>query len=242
MPEKSRQVLFVGFGENELGKARRALRGTDLTIKYVRKGSSALKMINEGDVAVVVDRVRKNSGDAGLGILQKVRASAPHVRLVAALDPADSFNQNRVRELGALPLIGPTDANVLKVTLLDLFRQRQPASESLSSASADDLLPGARRIAATEAKNNFAGVLDGVMRGEEVIITKHNSAKAVVLSVEKFRELSKGSSPDLGALTAEFNTRLERMQRPQVRAAIQSAFDASPEDLGRVALAAARPR
>ena len=46
--------------------------------------------------------------------------------------------------------------------------------------------------------------------------------------------------PQLNALKAEFDRLLERMQRPGAREAMQSAFEATPDELGEAAVAAAR--
>ena len=106
-----------------------------------------------------------------------------------------------------------------------------------------NILPGtAAQIPATVAKNNFGSILDDVMRGRDVVITKHNSPKAVVMSVERFSALARASSPDLTALAADFDARLARMQTPKIRGAIQAAFDASPGELGRAALKQFRSR
>jgi antitoxin Phd len=103
--------------------------------------------------------------------------------------------------------------------------------------------PGtAAQIPATVAKNNFGSILDDVMRGRDVVITKHNSPKAVVMSVERFSALVRASSPDLTALAADFDARLARMQTPKVGGAMQAAFDASPDELGRAALKQFRSR
>ena len=107
---------------------------------------------------------------------------------------------------------------------------------SLVSALAVSYIP------ATQAKNQFASVLEDVMQGRDVVITKHNSPKAVVMSVERFNALAKASSPDLSALSADFDARLARMQTPAVRTALQAAFDASPDELGRAALHPVRSR
>ena len=106
-----------------------------------------------------------------------------------------------------------------------------------------NILPGtAAQIPATVAKNNFGSILDDVMRGRDVVITKHNSPKAVVMSVERFNALARASSPDLTALAADFDARLARMQTPKVSGAMQAAFDASPDELGRAALKQFRSR
>jgi prevent-host-death family protein len=93
---------------------------------------------------------------------------------------------------------------------------------------------------ASEAKNRFAMVLDKVSKGQEVFITKHNAPKAVVISVEKFRELSAATTSVLDRLTAEFDARLARMQTSEAQSAMERAFNASSIDLGRAALRTAR--
>ena len=51
---------------------------------------------------------------------------------------------------------------------------------------------------------------------------------------------SDASRPQLNALNAEFDLLPERMQRPGAREAMQSAFQATPHELGEAAVAAAR--
>lgn len=97
-------------------------------------------------------------------------------------------------------------------------------------------------IPASEAKNRFASVLECVSKGQQVFITKHNSTKAVVMSVEKYRSLSAATTSLLDKLTAEFDARFERMQTPAVRLGMRQAFDATPDKLAKSAVKAARAR
>jgi NAD+--asparagine ADP-ribosyltransferase len=46
----------------------------------------------------------------------------------------------------------------------------------------------------------------------------------------------------LDELTEEFDALLERMQTTRAKAGVAAAFDAAPEELGRAAVKAARPR
>jgi hypothetical protein len=46
----------------------------------------------------------------------------------------------------------------------------------------------------------------------------------------------------IDSLRAEFDSLLERMQGPDARKAMEDVFNASPEQLGKAALAAARKR
>lgn len=98
-------------------------------------------------------------------------------------------------------------------------------------------------MTSTEAQNGFGRMLDAVARHKTVLITKHNVTQAVVISAERYRELMpQAEAPSLDALTAEFDEMLARMQTPESRAAMRDAFGASPEELGRAAVAAARKR
>lgn len=50
---------------------------------------------------------------------------------------------------------------------------------------------------------------------------------------------SDASHPQLEKLRAEFDLLLQRMQRPGAREAMQAAFEATPQQLGRAAVATA---
>jgi prevent-host-death family protein len=100
----------------------------------------------------------------------------------------------------------------------------------------------ASAVTATEAKKQFARILEDVLRGAAVVITKHDAPKAILLSVDEFTALTKTADSTLDTLTAEFDALYARMQTPRARAAMQAAFEASPPALGRAAVAAARRR
>ena len=80
------------------------------------------------------------------------------------------------------------------------------------------------------------------MQGSTVVITKHDSPKAVLISMEQFNALRRAPQLKLDALSERFDALLERMQTPQARAGMKAAFHASPAQLGKAALAAARNR
>ena len=95
-------------------------------------------------------------------------------------------------------------------------------------------------MTSTEAQNAFGRVLATVARDGTVLIKKHNVTQAVVMSVDRYEQLTRGETPSLDALTAEFDAMLERMQTPEVRAGIRAGLAASPAELGQAALAAAQ--
>ena len=107
--------------------------------------------------------------------------------------------------------------------------------------------PGAARgdaltVTATEAKTRFGPLLETAMRGGAVVITRHHTPKAVLLSMEAFEALGGVRPPDLRALTGEFDALLDRLQTPASRKALKAAFDAPPNELGRLAAASQRRR
>lgn len=97
-------------------------------------------------------------------------------------------------------------------------------------------------VAATRFKNEFGTIFEQATIDGAVAITKHNTPKAVLLSFAEFEALTKASAPELDELTDEFDELLERMQTPDAKVAMAAAFDATPEQLGRAAAKAARPK
>src|SRR6185295_7492311 len=85
-------------------------------------------------------------------------------------------------------------------------------------------------VAATRFKNEFGTIFE------------HNTPKAVLLSYAEFEALTKASTPALDDLSDQFDQLLERMQTPQAKSAMASAFDATPDQLGRAAVKAARAK
>jgi len=98
------------------------------------------------------------------------------------------------------------------------------------------------RISATVAKNEFGRILESVIQGGTVVITKHDAPKAVLLSINQFDALRRANQVKLDTLSGEFDALLARMQTPAARAGMKAAFGASPKQLGKAAVAAARKR
>ncbi len=97
-------------------------------------------------------------------------------------------------------------------------------------------------ITASQAKNEFGRVLERVIRGGAVVITKHDAPKAVLISFEDFQVMSAGSEPSLDVLDREFDALLARMQTPRARRAMTKGFAASGKAMGKAAVAAVRGR
>lgn len=95
-------------------------------------------------------------------------------------------------------------------------------------------------FSATDAQNNFGRVLQRVDRGEAVYITRYGEPEAVVVSAERYRELSGEAAPDLGKLTREFDAMVARMQTEEAEAGFDALFAMDAAALGKAALESAR--
>ena len=106
----------------------------------------------------------------------------------------------------------------------------------------DDRLGVAFTVTATDVKNEFGRVLEKVIQGGIVVITKHDQPKAVLISVREFNALTNANRIKLDTLSGEFDALLARMQTPAARAGMKAAFDASPKQMGKAAVRVARKR
>lgn len=97
-------------------------------------------------------------------------------------------------------------------------------------------------VTATDAKKEFGRLLDMVLQGGLVVITRHEAPKAVLLSLDEFNAFTEATERTLDRLSDEFDALLARMQTPKARAGMKAAFGASPKQLGRAAITAARKR
>ncbi len=82
--------------------------------------------------------------------------------------------------------------------------------------------------------------MEQAIRDHTVVITRHNVPKAVLLSVERYRDLASAESTALDSLTDEFDTMLARMQTPKALSGTERGFRATPAAMGKAAQLAAR--
>lgn len=95
-------------------------------------------------------------------------------------------------------------------------------------------------VTSTFAKNEFGRVLETAIEQGAVAITRHETAKAVLVGMDEFRALVGSGEDDLHGLSKEFDALFEQMQG--TGDALQEAFDATPAQLAREAVKAARKR
>jgi antitoxin Phd len=113
---------------------------------------------------------------------------------------------------------------------------------TLTYRNRDGELVDVPTVAATRFKNEFGAIFEQATLNGAIAITKHNTPKAVLLSYAEFQALTRASSPVLDELTEQFDRLLEGMQSQRSKAAMAEAFKATPEQLGRAAVKAARPK
>ena len=95
-------------------------------------------------------------------------------------------------------------------------------------------------VAATRVKNEFGQILEQATHHGAVAITRHDTTKAVLLSVAEFESLVSARSRTLDVLSGVPDELLAGMQTPKSRKAMKAAFNASPAQLGRAAVKGAR--
>jgi antitoxin Phd len=98
-----------------------------------------------------------------------------------------------------------------------------------------------KRVAASEAKNQFGQVLETALSSGPVVITKHDTPKAILMSIDEFEAMT-ATRDRLQTLSQRYDDACARMQRPEARRAMAAAFDATPRQLGAAAVASAKKR
>jgi prevent-host-death family protein len=95
---------------------------------------------------------------------------------------------------------------------------------------------------ATDARKDFAHMLETTARRGVVVVSKQSTPKAVLLSFDDFWALVTRTTRKLDTLSAEFDKMLVQMQTPTARAGMKTAFEATTKELGAAALAGAKAR
>lgn len=99
-----------------------------------------------------------------------------------------------------------------------------------------DRLP---RSSASELKTNTGEVLRQASKGA-LAITRHSRTEFVILPAAQYEELVSQSAAALTTMSAEFDSLVARMNTPAAAKGFQSLFSATPEKLGKAAVAAVK--
>jgi antitoxin Phd len=120
------------------------------------------------------------------------------------------------------------------------YERWESIMSTVSFRNRDGKLVDVPVVAASRLKNEFGTVFEEAAVGGAVVITKHNTPRAVLLSYAEFEALTASATPALDDLSERFDTLLATMQTPEAKAGVAAAFDATPEELGAAAVKAAR--
>ena len=225
------RILAIGRKSAASAAASRRLSGRGFEIEAVRAGPTAIRRAaGEAYDAILFD-VRIRDEDS-LGLVRALRSKAVDVPVILVLNEWSNRTALAAAELGAVqPLVRPVAPEALERALrigAGVGSRARPSDGEVVSVSA------------TRAKNEFGRYLEKAVQGGRVVIEKHDSPRAVMVSIGEFESLSRWRNARLGALTQKFDALVDRMQGSKARRAAQTAFEASPEELAKAAVAAAR--
>ena len=84
---------------------------------------------------------------------------------------------------------------------------------------------GLPRFSSTRLATDIGTVTREVMREGAAVITRHDSPMMVLVSIDRYAELERASTPDLDALSDRFDALYARMQTPGVAQHTLAALD-----------------
>lgn len=237
------RVLLVDDDPSILASYGRTLLEGGFDVIKARDSEEALRRLKTISFDVVLTDLLVPETN-GLALLEKVHKFAPDLPVVMMLDKMSNKIAVEAAERGvAQSLVKPISGALLKRTVANAVRSR-PSRQRIIPAflaqNVEPLIPVTMN--ATDAKNQMGHVLDMVMHGGVVLITKHETPKAAVIPIEEYERFSRAAEAKLNALSSEFDALLERMQTREARVGMQAAFEASPEQLARAAVQFARKR
>lgn len=237
------RVLIVDEEPSVLASYAATLSKAGFKVAEVSSGVDALGCIERYQFDAVFSAASIAAMDR-FDFLRRLRVRSLELPVILMLDRPDNQAVVRGMEFRAFQsLVKPITAKLLAETAahaVRFYRSRRSVPTMLLDSHTKR--PGAVSISATKAKNEFAGLLEKVIQGSTVVITKHDSPKAVLVSIGEFDALSRASHTKLDRLSGEFDALLARMQTPSARAGMQAAFDATPKQLGKAAVSASRKR
>jgi len=237
------RILLVDDDPSILKSYGHSLREAGFEVTEASVGEEAVERLEHESFDVVLSDISMPQID-GLTLLRRLRERYLDLPVILMSDALDNGAAIKAVAQGALQcLVKPIAANVLEEVADYAVRRHRSRHVWLAGLRTRR---GARipacSFSATDAKNEFGRLLDTAIQEGAVVITKHDMPKAVLLSLDEFNALAHRDQGRLETLSGEFDALLARMQTPEARAGMKAAFDASPAQLGKAALAAARKR
>jgi antitoxin Phd len=232
------RVLLVDESATARAGRARALSKAGFEAETVSGGREAVDLVRRSAFDVVVWHV-KRSGTDDLRLVKNLCTLEAGTSFVLLCEDASNELKVRAAELGVQQVLQtPVDAKLLERAVTVCVNQAHRAVSMLRHLLPPAVTP--RMVPATTAKNDFSEVLEEAVGGGAVVITKHDTPKAVLVSYERLSALTR-REPDLTALTHEFDALVARMRTPKARAAARGFSSMTSAELGQAALDAAAP-
>jgi len=241
MTELSRGRILIVDDDRSGTTFGRTLQNRGFEVSEVTDAEDALRRLKNGSFDVVLtDLIIPDMN--GLEFLKKVHAFSPSLFLILLVGKQSNEIAVEAAELGALPLVKPINGELLSRTI-----QRAVSVKRARNALPDPLIRWGDalepvKITATKAKNQMGQMLKTVMQGGVVLITMHETPEAAVIPMAAYEKLTGAAEARLNTMSRAFDELLARMQSPEARAGMRTAFDASPEELAKNAVTFARKR
>jgi antitoxin Phd len=237
-------ILIVEHNPSIRHSYSKRLSEAGFQVAEAAEATDALRRIKKDEFDLLISGCNVNLPQmGGLTLLRRARAQSRNLQLVLVLESANNQIAVQAAELGVFQsLIKPLKPGILEKTASLAIRRQREWTRSWGQAQRPAHIRRDASVTATEAKKEFGRVLEKAIQGSGVVMTKHDTPKAVLLSVDEFNSLSHSPELEINALSAEFDVLLARMQQSGARGSMQAAFSASPQQLGRAAIAAARKR
>jgi antitoxin Phd len=237
------RVLLVDDEPSILASYGRTLTDAGFAVTKAGGGEEALRRLESAPFdAVLTDILLPEQ--SGLALLGEIHAHFPDLPFIVMVSEWNNERLVEAAERGALQsLAKPIDHALLARTMGNAVRLRQTRQEAVpvSVVLRGDMLAPIK-MTATDAKNQMGHLLETVMQGGVVLITKHETPKAAVIPMAEYEKFSRATEAKLDALSGEFDALLARMQTAKARRAMQAAFEASPQQLAKAAVTFARKR
>lgn len=106
-------------------------------------------------------------------------------------------------------------------------------------AAVDPLLSALPAFDASTVKNKFRDVTKQAAKGA-IAISRYNRPELVMMTAEEYVRLERLRRAPLDTLTGQFAELVAKMQTAKSKKAVQGLFAASPSDLGKAAVKAAK--
>ena len=218
------------------------LKNAGFAVTEAKDGKEALRRLTGGNFDLVLADIGMPERN-GLELLQEVHALSPKLPVIVMVSALNNQFAVDAAELGAVQYLQkPFDQDLLRRSVSHALGLRRIAQNQTLVESSPRGSERAVRMTATKVKNRMGHVLDRVMQGEIVLITRHETPRAAVVPIAEFERLSGTPDRVLSGLSKKYDAMLARMQSPEARKRMKAAFKATPKQLAEAALEFARKR